>query len=311
MATEDKLIMIVGRCGQLGNRLVHFANFVALAEERKYRLMNLAFYSFAKSFEATRRDICCQYPALKKTGLRTAIPGISHKIGTPVLYRTARAMSKLGERWPAFNGTAVTLRDNPALYPGLKFTPLDGPEVQTKIGGARIIFANGWTFRAPDCVRRHAEKIRAYFRPIEPYEQSSSQALERLRKEADVVVGVHVRRGDYWDWKGGNYFYPASRYAQWMNQLADQFPGRKVSFLVCSDEPRDRSEFPGLSVGFGPNTSVGDMYALSKCDYIFGPQSTFSQWSSFVGNAPLFHLHSSNDQLELEKFAVSDLSDIP
>ena len=89
-----------------------------------------------------------------------------------------------------------------------------------------------------------------------------------------------------------------------MDEMKGRFPGKKVSFLVCSDEPRSLEEFPGLSVGFGPGSPLGDMYALAKCDYIIGAISSFSQWASFYGNKPLFQLRDSNVRLELGKFRV-------
>jgi hypothetical protein len=92
-----------------------------------------------------------------------------------------------------------------------------------------------------------------------------------------------------------------------MRELAGQFPGRKVAFFICSDEPRTADEFPGLSAGLGTGSPVGDLYALADCDYIFGPQSTFTQWASFYGNKPLFLLNDANARLERAKFRVSCL----
>ena len=63
--------------------------------------------------------------------------------------------------------------------------------------------------------------------------------------------------------------------------------------------------------GYWAGSSVGDLYALARCDYIFGPVSTFSQWASFYGDKPLFHLHESNDRVERERFTISDLREIP
>ncbi|MGH7975313.1 MAG: hypothetical protein ACREC8_01485, partial [Limisphaerales bacterium] len=107
------------------------------------------------------------------------------------------------------------------------------------------------------------------------------------------------------------YFFPVSRYAEWMRETAAQFPGQKISFLVCSDEPRDASEFPGLLVGFGGASPVGDLYALAKCDYIIGPVSTFSQWASFYGEKPMLHFRDGSDRIAVKHFCVSylDLSE--
>jgi hypothetical protein len=136
-------------------------------------------------------------------------------------------------------------------------------------------------------------------------------AVERLRQKAEVIVGVHIRHGDYAGWRGGRYFFPASRYAAWMRELAEQFPRGTVGFLVCSNQPQKAEEFPGLLVEFGPGIAVQDLYALSQCDYIMGPVSSFSQWASFYGNKPLFYLRDTEAKIELEKFCVSFLGEVP
>ena len=232
------------------------------------------------------------------------MPGVAAVIQkTRVFYHLTRYTSLLNERFPIFGNTVVTLRE----LKGHPVTFLDGPELQEQIRPAKIVFVYGWRFRAPDLVRKHGDKIRAYFRPIEQFESPSREAVVRLRRNADIVIGVHIRQGDYRRWKGGKCFFPVERYAAWMRDLAAQFPARKVAFLVCSDEPRNAGEFPGLSVGFGAGSPVSDLYALAQCDYILGPNSTFSQWASFYGKKPLLHLFNSNDSVELEKFRVSYL----
>src|SRR5204863_3233838 len=137
----------------------------------------------------------------------------------------------------------------------------------------------------------------AYFRPLPEFERAADEAIAPLRRDAPVLIGVHIRQTDYRTWKGGKHFFTVERYAAWMRELAQQFPGVKVSFLVCSDEPRHEREFPGVTVGFGTNHPIADLCALSKCDYLFGPQSTFSQWASFYGNTPLHHVRDANEKL--------------
>ena len=59
---KGKLFVISGRCGRMANRIILFANFIALAEEQGHRVANPTFHSYAKWFETTRNDIYCQYP---------------------------------------------------------------------------------------------------------------------------------------------------------------------------------------------------------------------------------------------------------
>jgi hypothetical protein len=285
----------------MANRLMLFAHFMALAAEQGHRLINFAFHSYSDLFETTRRDIYCRFPADGRRSWMDIVPGVRPVLRkTRLCLRLASGASVLNERLPLFGKKVVTLLEHPGV------NDLAGPEVQNAIRDARIVLARGWMFRSPtDWLQRHAEKIRAYFRPVAGFECAGNQAVERLRQNADVVVGVHIRHGDYREWKDGQFYFRVSRYVEWMRQLGAQLPGRKVAYLVCSDEPRSESEFPGLSVGIGAGSALGDLQALSRCDYIFGPQSTFSQWASFYGNKPLQLLYGADSSLELHKFHVS------
>jgi Glycosyl transferase family 11 len=304
-----KLIIVGLRCGRLANRLALFANLIAFAEEYGHRLINFTFHSYATLFEATRRDVFCRYPAASRPGWLDVIPGIGDAIReTRIFYHAVRGLSVLNEKLPVFGNKVVTLREGPG-HQLIIF--LESPEIQARIADARVVFVYGFIFRAPAAMQRHAEKIRAYFQPIEKHGRASRQAVDRLRQRADVVVGVHIRRGDYIGWAGGKYFFPVSRYAAWMHELAEQFPGRKVSFLVCSNEPRNAQEFTGLSVGFAAGSPVEDLYALAGCDYLMGPVSSFTQWASFYGGKPLLHLRDSKDRIEREKFRVCYFEEVP
>ena len=301
---HQKLFTVGRRCGRLANRLIIFANFIALAEEQGHRVINYTFHSYSDLFEATRANISCAYPVPKRKSWLDIIPGAAAAIRkTRVFYHLTRCASVLNQRFPIFGNAVVTLRE----LEGHPITFLDGPEIQDKIRPARIVFVYGWRFRTPDLVRKHGDKIRAYFRPVEQHDNPGREAVDRLRRSADVVIGVHIRHGDYRRARGSKYFYPAERYAAWMHDLAAQFPNRKVAFLVCSDEPRNAGEFPGLSVGLGTESAVSDLYALARCDYILGPPSTFTEWASFYGEKPLLHLGGSNDSVPVEKFRVSYL----
>jgi hypothetical protein len=307
-AGDRKLFCIALRAGRLANRLILFANFIALAEEQRHRLVNVTFHSYAEHFETTRRDIYCQYPPPARRSWMDVVPGVAPAVrATRVLYRLVRAACVVNDRFPVWGRRVIRLRASGDSA----VTRLEDPAVQAQIAPARVVFIYDWGFRAPQWVQRHGRRIRAFFRPLEPIERASRQAVDRLRQQGEVVVGVHIRQGDYRNWKQGRYFFPASRYAEWMRRMQEQFPGRKVAFFVCSDVPRSAAEFPGLAVHLGGASPVLDLYTLAGCDYVMGPPSTFSQWASFYGEKPLRHFHGQDAQPDLPGFRVSDLGDIP
>jgi len=298
---HQKLFTIGRRCGRLANRLIIFANFIALAEEQGNRLVNYTFHSYAGLFQATRENLHCAYPAPKKKSRLDRIPGVGAAIRkSRIFYHLTRYASVLNERLPIFGRKVATLRETEGQF----ITYLDSSEVQEKIRPAKIVLVYDWRFRAPNLVQKHGDKIRAYFRPLAEFETASRDVVEPLRHNADLVIGVHVRHGDYRGWKGGKFFYPVENYAAWMRDLVPQFPNRKVSFLVCSDERRSAEEFPGLTVGFGTKSPVSDLFALARCDYIIGTKSTFPQWASFYGGKPLLQMLDKNAPAKVDNFRV-------
>jgi Glycosyl transferase family 11 len=302
---SQKLFIITGRPGRMGNRLLLFAHFIAFAEEHGYRVRNFTFQTYAKFFVGTCRDIYCEYPVREGRRWLSSVPGLSKLVvDTRFLFRAARLVRLLNRNFSLLGRSVVNLEQLPG-----GITLLDGPEVQSLVSPAKTVIVNGWRLRAPESLRKHAEKVRRYFDPVPEIEQKVRLLMERVRQNAQVVVGVHIRHTDYRRWRGGKYFFPASRYAEWMRGLPAQFSGAKVSFLVCSDEPRSQEEFPGLSVVLSQNSPIEDLYALAQCDYVLGPMSTFSQWASFQGDKPLLHLHHTDDQVDREKFRVSWLED--
>ena len=306
-SVPGKVLVVGFRTGRLGNRLILFANVIGFAAEHGYRVINVAFHTYAHLFENTRRDIYCRYPVARRRSAFDVVPGVAPVIRkTRFFYQLTRCASVGNFHWPVFGKRVVTLREVSPQTIGL-----DSPGVQAQMADARIVFIHGWRIRAPESVRRHAPVIRDYFRPIAEYERASREAVERLRQRADVVIGIHIRLGDFWKWMGGQFYFPVSRYVAWMHELIAQFPGRRAGFLICSDETRHENEFPGLTVGFGPGSQMGDLHALARCDWILGPLSTFSMWASFYGNKPLLLLRDSAARVELSQFQVSDLSEIP
>ena len=304
---KQKLFVISRRCGRLANRLVLFANIIALAEELRARVANPTFLSYSDLFETTRRDIYCRYPAAERPSLWDRLPGAAKFLrATRLPYRVAQSACALCEHFPGLSRRTLTLREIPRVT-----TLLDSDEIQARLAGADRVFIHGWRFRAPASVQRQAAALRDYFRPVPELLRQAESAVEPVRSRAGILVGVHIRHGDYRTWKQGRFFFPSEAYARWMGSLKDQLAGSKAAFLVCSDEPRTREEFPGLEVGFGAKSAVADLYALAKCDYIIGPPSTFTQWASFYGNRPLLYLESREEQVALDRFKVSDLYRIP
>ncbi len=80
--------------------------------------------------------------------------------------------------------------------------------------------------------------------------------------------------------------------------------GKKAKFLLCSNEKIELANFQGLDYFTIPASSgAKDLYALSKCSYIVGPPSTYSEWASFIGKVPVKYIMSINEKILLQDFS--------
>lgn len=304
MHRSPETIIVARRFGRLANRLAMFANLIALAEDRGCRIVNPTFHSYSDCFENLAGNFYCEYPAPAHKSVFDRLPAI----GTTA--RRLRALHHLTgvatavlRRVPM---AGIVVVDTVAgKEPGAMF------EAWTGAGSTKTVLLRDWYFRAPDLVTRHAAAIRSFLRPVRHIQAESAKAVTKLRERAGLVIGVHIRQGDYKNFKGGQYFFEVATYLEWMNELANMYAPTPVAFLVCSDAALDESAFPGLAVGFGPGDAVGDLFALSNCDRLIGPVSTYTQWASFYGDTPLYVLRGVDDRPVADRFEVSDLHEIP
>jgi hypothetical protein len=148
-------------------------------------------------------------------------------------------------------------------------------------------------------LQKHASIIREFFRPVEPYRSTVRHLIDEARAAADVLVGVHIRRGDYRSFLGGIWHYADEVYADKMRQVQTYYAnmGKTCAFLICSNEVTDRSNFKDLLVISGQRHFIVDLYSLAECDVIIGPPSTFSQWSAFYGQKILRMILNKEDQI--------------
>jgi hypothetical protein len=105
----------------------------------------------------------------------------------------------------------------------------------------------GWQFRAPVWFDKHAQVIREYFRPTPELCNRVDDVITRARLECDLLVGVHIRQGDYKDHLDGKFHYETAEYVQWMRRMQELMPDKRVGFLICSNVQQRSADFEGLS----------------------------------------------------------------
>lgn len=282
------MVIIQTKTGQLANRLFLFGHFIASSIEYGYRLWNPAFEEYERYFPAVRQNDFGHYPI-----------SVRRKLGLPfpLMKVTAGILSRL---LPASLWHEVVLASS---HPG----GIDLSE-EGFVDAARrkVVIAAGWEFRDFRSFEKHGDVIRQIFLPDASVLSSVERFADGIKEKADILIGVHVRRGDYRTWQDGKYYWGDRIYAEKIQQMETHLAaaGKTAAFALCSNEPVDLQHFRG-TVRMGPGSMIEDLYLLSKCDMIIGPPSTFSLWASFHGRVPLLHLSDGAEHVRMDGFSVA------
>jgi hypothetical protein len=281
------MIVIGRKYGQLGNRLLLFSHWIGFATEYQRLLCNPAFEDYAPHFTGTRRNLLSAYPS-------------PHGRVNPRWGQRSAYFALLAARKARFVGAVVPVVDCPD---GEHYYLYDVAAIHS-ITRHRVVVVTGFGFRCEPLVEKHADAIRGYFTPIEPLAGNVAKVVARARSRADVLVGIHMRRGDFRTFGGGRWFYDDRTYGRVMRDAIELFPGQHVGFLVVSNEPVNFASFPGMPLHVGTGHLVEDMYSLAGCDFVIGPPSTYTSWASFYGQVPLLVMNSAEERIVHDGFRV-------
>jgi hypothetical protein len=167
-----------------------------------------------------------------------------------------------------------------------------------------IVFVGGWDFRVHDLTK----KFQNYF--IEKYSIDKSLlvgielavSIPEWKLDHNIVIGLHIRRGDYKTWQNGRYFYSDSVYEHYANLLRDIIAaeGWQAKIVVFSNEATSIGE--RLDCELSKNEWHIDHYLMSQCDLLIGPPSTFTLWASYIGKTRYYHIENPLSQISLSDF---------
>jgi len=165
---------------------------------------------------------------------------------------------------------------------------LSSPEFLDLVTQKKVLLVKGWLFRDNANLIKHADKIRDYFTPIAAHRSPVNSLICTARQSCQVLIGIHIRQGDYADFMGGKYFYTVAQYIQMMEKVEVLFPNQQVAFLICSNVQQNPEDFSSFNVTFATHHLVEDLYSLAQCDYLMGTVSTYTLWASFYGKVQLY-----------------------
>jgi hypothetical protein len=291
----DRRVVVIARpFGQLGNRLVLFAHFIAAALEHDLLILNPAFNEYAHLFPSTADDVLCRFPpgdclppqAGAREAMREAV-----RAGANALHRLQVSGRDVG---------LIRLEDDECL-------DLNSEAFLGMVSRHPVLLIEGWFFRNQHNCERHQDSIRRFLTPHPRTLDRAREPIDKARASGKLVVGVHVRRGDYEWHAGGRFFFSHAEYGRMMSGLHRGPNGQDVTFFVCSDEPVPPQWLEGLDVISSSWLLMEDLYGLAACDFLVGPPSTFTRWASFYGDVPVHWIENVEDQPSYDSFHTPGL----
>lgn len=275
------MIIVANKSGQLCNQLILFAHAIATAAESGQKIKHLFGYDFDQYF-----DFDHEFGKL-----------ILHKDIWKIFWRIEYIRYKESKY---FKPIRAILLGRDLKVPTMEESKQIAQKYREK--GIHIILY--WQYRDYDALFRQRGKLCEIFKPRQQICQEVSAIVTSLKKNDDeLLIAVHLRRGDYKDWCNGRFYYNDTTYRRWMQAIANSC-GKKCTFVLFSNEKLEQDVFTGhgYRVILAKGDAIHDLYTMASCDYIMGPPSTFSWWAAFYGNKLYYTLYKEDLIVNLKLF---------
>lgn len=297
------IYLIVEKTNQMCNRMYLAANIIATAIDNNSSVIFLAFSEYTQYFENLSKDLFCRFP------LSQTPKYLTNDRNRELVYRFFLWFSRQIKE--DFLSKGIFRRSFLCLESGWTST-IDDPSGAIDLSirhniellsSKKVVVFSGPLFHNHLGLFKHKELIKQFFKPTESIRINVEKKVSDNKKDVDIVIGVHIRRGDYANFSNGRFMFSDLDYMEKMNQVLSLFPGKKVRFFITSNETLNTLNFTwDYDCKFGSGHPVEDLYVLAECDYIIGPPSTYSSWAAYYGKAKYHHFTQVNSRLTLSDF---------
>lgn len=291
------MVILIKQYGQLGNRLFPYAQFVAHAHKHNYRLLNPAFEDYSEYFKNTDKTLFGSYPP---TIVRSSL--FTKKVRRKVFRFIEKGVNfAIRKKWmKSWIHEIVISEPSKHFHSDEKFVKL----VKRKF----VFICTPFHFRDEATLHSNLDIAVNFLKLKDEHQKNVTNLVDQARENSEIVIGMHIRGGDFRDWLDGRFFYDVHYFQAAVKKAEKLFEGKKVSFIICSNEEWDIKNFEGSSIYFGTGHLAEDMYTLSQTDYIIGGYSSYAYWAALSGNVPLFSMLDKN--ILEESFDISDFKDV-
>jgi len=289
--------LTLARCsGRMANQIWMVANIIAFAKENNLQVHAPFFLKIAANFEYWNHQtlITIDQKGIPNNWLRKYFyflyqSGIMDLI-KPHVNLMPGPINKL------------LLRRKSQTIHKVYFNDTEYASVTNSIIANKHTLLSGFMFcSSVKLMKENGGFLRHIFKPQSSVQLYLKNKISEI-KAGHILVGVHIRRGDYKYYRNGAFYFPFEFYAGKMVEI-QQLLDKPVQFVLCSDETIPSELFKRFELlNHTKSDAVTDMYMLAKCAYIIAPPSTYSKWASFYGEVLLANV--SETPLTLKQFKV-------
>ncbi len=271
------------------------AHFIALSKTYGVKLSSIFLAPYCHYFSETEIDFFVRFPS-KKTFFRNK----KLKVGFYQLCsKLFSLISKIG-----FKTKYLEVID----LGWEKQLNIESDFFLKQASSKKLVVVMGWHFQHQINLYQFHEKICTYFTPKSFIVDKINSAITIQRKDSNLLVGVHIRRGDYTTFENGKYYYNDEVYVKTMSRIVSLFPNKKVKFIITSNECINANSFALFDFFILNGNAIEDLYSLAECDFVTGPPSTFSMWAAFYKLKPLYMIKDPEFEFTLSDFQLPVLN---
>ena len=218
-----------------------------------------------------------------------------------------------GFGWYLFAKYMAALRLLPTA--SFKHRDCNREALERKMLRHRHIVVSGWFVRYYDLFLKYRDEICELFTLDDQYTvpvKAKMHEAEQKSKENVIRLGVHIRRGDYAQWRDGQFFFSDEVYATHINRFAEMHADKELHVYLSTNDPSVKEEHfqelcPNVCIHHLQGNAPEDLFMLSECDYLIGPPSTFSMVAAMYRDIPLYRMDSADVQnMTTEGFLLFD-----
>lgn len=187
-------------------------------------------------------------------------------------------------------------------------------KLEQKMLRHRNIVVSGWFVRYYDLFLKYRQEICGLFtldkQYTQPVKAKMSEAETAQGDRPHMRLGVHIRRGDYAEWRDGQFYFDDETYARHINRFAELFPEKTIHvYLSTNDSTVTEEHFqqrcPNVCIHHLKGNAPEDLFMLSECDYVIGPPSTFSLVAQMYRDIPFYRMDTADEQqMTIEGFRL-------